>query len=236
MTVTRRSSRAEERPQSTSLGRVLVTIDDLRALCDLLRTEQFTGDSQTMVQPVMEFRGGTFDDPDDLQQLTDDELKHITVKARRMEIVLSLHTARMIGTRDLSEQVGSSWARSRQTKRRPTLNRGARWRTRAANLCKGLIGVGVLSAIGVLIVAGYAKSEGLLWWHGILFLALWISGVTWFMIDEEEKEYAVILPVTLAQSRVDDQSRQRHLQNALLALCSVTVALVGVVVVILIRN
>jgi hypothetical protein len=213
-----------------------VTIDDLRALYELLQTPQFSGDGSTNSAPVMEFQGGMFDDPGDLEQLTDEELKQISIKTARVEVTLSVASASVIGTEDLTESVKSSWARVRQTKRKPKLNQRKRWLRRIGVFVAALILIGVTAYLGGAAIVGIFGAGELSAAHVSTFIVLWIAGVTWAMVDDEPKEYAIILPVTLAQSRADGQIRQRHLQTAIVALCGVVVALVGVIVTVLVAK
>ena len=74
MTVRRVGPAQEEAPpHRTNLGRVLVTIDDLKALLDFL-----TRDAEDNADPMhVEFDGGDFTEPEELSTLSDVETRRL---------------------------------------------------------------------------------------------------------------------------------------------------------------
>ncbi|WP_134045930.1 hypothetical protein [Amycolatopsis arida] len=101
----------EDRP----LGRVLVTIDDFRALRD--EVARLDGGNEP---PKLEFNGGTFDEPEDIRTLSDLELQHLAVKGSTLEVHLTPTSAHVFGDPDTCEDLYTSWARPRATSLRPT--------------------------------------------------------------------------------------------------------------------
>lgn len=98
----------------TSLGRVSVTIDDLDALLEILTT----GHPARPQRPRVEFVGGSFDSPEDLRKLNSAEMSSLRIVAKHVEVILTESAALAIGQQDHVDEVYSSWAGVRQTKRR----------------------------------------------------------------------------------------------------------------------
>lgn len=143
--VIKRTYRAEQpdrRPDRRSLGKVQVTIDDLRVLMDLLqeisnaemdsilregrhpeslvRLLQSTVASNTGTPSVgVEFDVGEFSEPGDMRELSDVELKYLRVTANKTTVHLSATRAESIGPPEVNDLVYNVWARPRQTRKRP---------------------------------------------------------------------------------------------------------------------
>lgn len=111
MTVHRVGPAQETAPHRTNLGRVLVTIDDLKALVEFL-----TRDREGMAAKIhVEFDGGYFTEAEELRTLSDIEMKSLRLKTQRVEVVLSPSDAFAVGDRQEADDVYRVWARARQT-------------------------------------------------------------------------------------------------------------------------
>jgi hypothetical protein len=113
-----RSTAAE--PDRVSLGRVRVTIDDLDALLKLLSDVPLPPGASPL---AVEYDKGEFTEATDIQQLLDEELQDLRVKCGDLTVYLSPSRAEAVGPAELGAQVENEWARDRQTRRRPALNR-----------------------------------------------------------------------------------------------------------------
>ncbi|AXB47321.1 hypothetical protein [Amycolatopsis albispora] len=221
MAVHRRGAeRPESRPPSRYLGPLLVTIDDLRALRDLL-TEM--GEA-----PVIEFSGGTIDTPDDLRELSDSELLHITVKTAGVEITLSKQGARAVGQGNLVYAVHESWARTRQS----SLGKSRRWWAKYW---------GLLIA-GISVVAGFTGTT-LEWLPSDAQAAPWVFavmfGVSGGMIAYGYSQMpmpTVVVPTTLDEFRKNRTLANRHWQTIAIAAIAACIALAGVLVAVLVKK
>jgi hypothetical protein len=110
----RRAGIGKARPTKRTLGRVLVTIDDLEALHQQLKGN----DATTSVD--FEFTGGDFDSPMDLEDLSPNERQRIVVKTSDVQVILSaFEGAYAVGPPDSVESVYQEWAQNRQTKLKP---------------------------------------------------------------------------------------------------------------------
>lgn len=108
-------------PHEKSLGRLLVTIDDLDALMNLLR--QHHGPTV-----AVNFEGGYFDQSEDLRRLSDEELETLRISADGITLFLEPTQAIAFSEqRESLERLYTLWARSRQTrKEQPRLYRLSR--------------------------------------------------------------------------------------------------------------
>ncbi|WP_459716861.1 hypothetical protein [Actinophytocola sp. KF-1] len=207
-----------------------MTIDDLRALVELLQSEDATADTIEMT-----FTGGTFTDPEDLRKLTDAELASVTVKTRSVEVSLSDNDALVVGDARLSALVSHSWARRRRVTRLPAaMRRRASWVMvvtplifGAAGLLSGFIlSIGDLSTLLRSIFIGTAIGTTL----GVLI------SIATFTYARSTVDYAIVIPLTLEEYREQRGDSRRHLQIAIIALAGVVVALLGVLVTLLVAQ
>lgn len=228
MAVTRRGGRPAQGSghSKRTLGRVLVTIDDLDALLALLAdVEKPFGPSggNFSHKITIEFIGGSIDDPQDLKKLSDQELETLIVKSPHCEIVLTRGRAVAVGASPAVSAVYERWAKSRQCRIRPG---------RRPKLDVGLVLVGMLSlTVGV--------ASGVAWLHTDRFpaWASWsmISGAAFagisslYLLFSLPSSFAAVRATTLEQYRQDRATSSRHLITVTIALASVVVALTGII-------
>jgi hypothetical protein len=124
-------------PAREQLGRVLVTIDDLQALMDIIRSE--ANDPHTV---QVQFSGGFFTEAEDIRRLSDAEKSTLKVISDVVEVNLSENAADAVGDPKATFAVRYTWARSRQTRIRT--RRDSRFPI-AAGLIVGLIVLGLMS-------------------------------------------------------------------------------------------
>ncbi len=109
-----RTSPQQEVATRLSLGRIRVTIDDLNALLDVLKHDLSEDEGV-----VIRFDGGHFDNPADMHQLSDVELRGLVVVSPNVQVLLSNRQAIAVGDNEACEAVYRMWARNRQTTQPP---------------------------------------------------------------------------------------------------------------------
>lgn len=102
----------QQEERHTSLGHVLVTVDDLAALIDILREHARPPDASSRDVRV-EFVGGYFTAAEDLTRLSDEEIRSLRVTTPATQVVLNEFEAVCVGTEESSQAVYRLWARSR---------------------------------------------------------------------------------------------------------------------------
>lgn len=101
-------------PARVPLGRIAVTIDDLRALLELLRAHP-----DVEGEVVVKFDGESeFTHAEDMRELSDASLGDLRVKAGELTVSLSRGFSLAIGPAELCNFVHNSWARSLRTRQR----------------------------------------------------------------------------------------------------------------------
>jgi hypothetical protein len=234
MAVTRRGEqRASDRVDTQALGRVLVTIDDLESLIDLLgnlREKIDRGpdaDFSAVSDLKLEFDGGSFENAEDLRKLSDEELKRITVKTSKIEVILSPSEAFAIGDPVMAKKIYNQWARARQVKIRPE--------KRAWQI---ILVAGIFLSVGVAAawasIAGGSAPVVSRIVIGALGIFSCVGSVLIFNAMPEP--FAVVRPVTLDEFRRERAVNNRHWIMATIALGSLCVALAGVLVAVLVRK
>src|SRR5262245_1844875 len=103
------------------LGRVRVTIDDLRALVQMLSSFGHPSGKKWRLgeDVVIKFKTGEIDSPEDLEHLSQEELNEISVQAPRLVIELSPRVAEAHGAGETCAWIYEHWAKPRQTEHRP---------------------------------------------------------------------------------------------------------------------
>lgn len=236
MTVFRRGLRTptQSAPTHLPLGHLVVTIDDLRALLQLLTAD---GPTKANSAPItVDFGGGYFDDPEDLRELSDRELHSLKILTSDVEVQLSSEAAVAIGQADVCCAIDNKWARQRQTTDLPsTVGRRFVRKSTSATV--------VLSLLILAICIFGIPAFDLLTWHPevlspiltavaavvIIGNLIFVSKTRW-----PPTSYAIIDPVTLEERRKERVAKNRHLQTAVIALAGVVVALIAVIVTILV--
>jgi hypothetical protein len=246
---------AQTPPSLQTLGRVLVTIDDLEALCNLLRNRSEQTD------PIeIEFPGGTIGEAADLRELSDMELADIKVKAFDAEVVLSTEAAYCLGGPAVGEFVYRNWARARQTKERPSHYRGKR-RPRALGyrwatlLPAGFLGVlTILYSLVIYIVTSDAldfaaeisdvilvdiEASAVVFnliavpLLGVLLLAAYL----WLVrLSQRPKSFALIIPLSLDEYRKNRIQGRRQLITWLIAMTAIAATVSGILVGVLVAK
>lgn len=127
MTVYRVGPSEDKEQHTVSLGKVLVTTDDLDALTDILRRKIYSPEAPANKpgpkRHRVEFDGGHFDETSDLPTLTDEEARSLKIEGRDDQVILSAERAVAIGDKKEAEDIYKLWARSRQTKEPPRSRR-----------------------------------------------------------------------------------------------------------------
>jgi hypothetical protein len=227
MTVTRRGD--QDQPSGfESLGKVLVTIDDLEALVAVIRQHSPDGAGE----PQLKFFGGTFTDPSDLRTLTDREMEQIEIVNPKIEVSLASYGAYATGDADLTKIVDNTWARSRQTPDLPKSRyRDARNEqlVTAAALAIAVLAVPILALIW---------KDSLRWARGLPSLAIIVALGRVYLRKRQRRwdTYAVIIPTTLDDYRKEQTIGKRQLVTWLIATSAVAVTLLGILVGVLIKR
>jgi hypothetical protein len=220
MAVRRAGISGQGRPEHKSLGRVLVTIDDLEALCQQLNEEH--------EKIRLEFAGGDFDSAQDLRHVSDEELRYVAIKTSDVEIILSDQFAHAIGPPNSIQAVYENWARMRQTKRKPH-----GWfdgHTIPLFLSLGLF---VAAPLAPVIVRG-SFIEKLV----ASILALVVGGVMTILelltVRREVQSYAIVVPMTMNELRSQDAENRRSSKTVWAAIVGATIGALATVAITLI--
>lgn len=210
------------------LGRVQVAIDDLAVLIEILRTrggatredrDATTGDIVQVPydEPVtVEFDEGEFTDAEDVRQLSDANLREIRVKSGDTTVHLSPFRAEALGPTQLNDLIENIWARSRQTKKRPSGWPIMLWY--AAGLA--VAAVSLVVTIGVLMLAGLPGLSQLLkpplLWSTIPVItagAILMTIMARLILDpgsgKDRSNYAVIIALSLDELRKQERGRNK---------------------------
>lgn len=211
----------QDEPARQHLGRILVTIDDLKALVDVLVAQ-----GQSPGEIRIGFDGGEIDEPEDLRSLTDEELLRLTVRTPKIEIVLDAVQAVAIGDAQLASAV-EIWARRRQHMgRAPGPSLGNR-------LLKKWWLPSVMSpsiAITVWLAIRDGLSTGFTWvviGAQLLSIALILRVAA---LGAPPVSYAVIEPRTRDEVRKDSLAWKRHRTSIIMTAIGIVSAMAGVVV------
>lgn len=249
MTVHRRGIAPKEPPpHRKSLGKVLVTIDDLDALIDLLVQRD-----PANAKPVVEFTGGTIDEGEDMRKLTDQELSRLSIKAHDVEIVLAYDEAYCLGSEDAGTEIYTAWARGRPSQRAPkaatalhelTGGRGLR-----AMTIPMLIGIGIVVGAVVSVATGpgsnpdastrffyrVASATTLATIVGVGGAVALIS-ILVFLMRSTSDDYAEIHAKNLKEYRTEHKAERQQLVTWLIAVSGLAVASTTAFVVALIKR
>jgi uncharacterized membrane protein len=209
-----------------ALGRVLVTIDDLRALHTLMTDLECVPGYDS--PPEMGFKGGEFDKPEDLVELSDVELQSIWLRSPNVEIELSTRTATAIGRKDIAEAIYQRWARQRQTRDLPEY---ARKRQRVMHIALPPLFV-VAVVLGVVVVDNQPMSAE--WIAPMVFvfimgigMAVMLAKLATFVLVES---YAIVRSVTLNDYRAARTESQKHWRTIAMSALAASIALAGLVI------
>jgi hypothetical protein len=225
MTVHRSGSKLSYSGESgRSLGRLLVTIDDLRALQNYVTDHAVDKNSVTM-----EFNGGTFDDVEDIRTLTEKELA-IAIKSDSIYVKLPGDRAQVCGRRAACESLYSDWARPRHGLQGQRINLLYLWSVQIVFFL-------VTGGMAYFLVKeaydfGLFTIDTLL---NLTFFAL-AAGLCVLTRDLRGKDSVVIKPITLDELRREYAVSNRHWQTAFIAVMSLLVAMSGVLVAVLTKR
>lgn len=220
MAITRRGKTLTSPRTVKYLGRVLVTIDDLRALRELLVAH---GSNEV----IFEFLGGVFDDPEDVKSLSDVELTSIVVKAGAAQISLQADQCYVAGPPEMCEVIYNEWARSRRFNWLVPHER--------KNLTFLLLLVTGFAAVLALSVWASIQRSGWNWW--LLVPVVLIAGMLILVAKSARSgNYALVKPMSLDEARKEVVLGNRHRQTVVIALFGVIVALLGVIVALLVQK
>lgn len=118
-------------PDRRSLGRVLVTLDDMRVLMQILDEHRWSTSDGDVSPPAEEARPvfvtydeGVFTAAEDMRELSNANLRNLLVKCDQTTVHLSPSRAEAIGPAPINDLIENAWARSRQTRKRPKVERG----------------------------------------------------------------------------------------------------------------
>lgn len=220
MTVRRVGPAPEEAaPHRTNLGRVLVTIDDLKALMDFLTR----GSKGLAAQIKAEFDGGDFTEPEELITLSNTEAESLRLKTSRVEVVLNPSAAFAVGDRQEAEDVYRIWARTRQTRLRP--------RPIPLRFLLALLTFAIFVLFAYILMFSQPSPTGrdVLVTTGVLsFGFILLCTLLWHDFRREMSSYAVIVPSSLAEHRQSQSSQMYPRRSWIVAIVAVIVALVSV--------
>lgn len=229
MTIHRRTTSPRITSSRRHLGRIRVTIDDLKALQDLLAVK-----NKDITDIATTFDGGRFDDPNDLKYLSDLELRELTIFTPKVQIALSTRRAIAIGDEQACEDVYKLWARTRQTKLRPIDSRTYHGITELSPPVRMIIMATLGLVLGLLPSAAIISSTqstnpqgSIIPTHPFSLAVVAVTLITCtyvtFLMLKKPANYAVILPTSLDEIRKDTPTHLRHK-------VTITVAITGVLV------
>jgi hypothetical protein len=216
VTIRRRDTTAGQ-PARRPLGHVAVSIDDLRALMDLL------GDREDVDGPVVvEFDEGDFDQAEDMRELGPQNLRELRVKAGDLVVHLAENRAEAIGPTELTAFVYNAWARARQTPAYP-----ASWGFMQKYPYKSPLLLFGLFAFGfaVYLFRQVQDPQKVIWYVVVIGLLLFMG---WILYKSNKSAYdasnwAVIQPFTAHKIR---EAQQRKTTVPLWALIVTIIGLV----------
>ena len=240
MTVYRVGPSEDKEQHTVSLGKVLVTTDDLDALTDILRHSIYSEDAivnkPKPLRHKVEFDGGYFDEIADLPTLTDEEARSLKIEGRDVQVILSPERAVAIGDKKKADDIYKLWARSRQTKEPP------RNRRLSDHPLVPYLMVSVLLTFAVL--ATFETNRGL-WAYFVVgtltfipvaaFVGLIYLGLNTFQRFTPDKflrvprpSYAVIVPYSLDEYRKNKSTNRYPRLQTIITAISVVVAVLAI--------
>lgn len=209
------------------LGRVQVAIDDLAVLIEILRTR---GGAKYMVKSpggddvpmlynetvAVAFDEGEFTDAEDMRQLSDANLRELRVNSGDTTVHLSPFRAEALGPTQLNDLIQNTWARSRQTKKRPP---------DSSVILPYLVGlaIAIVSLVLTVAITVIAEVPGIsrLLEPPLLWLSIPVTVVGTVLITllarlllepvqkQERSNYAVIIPLSLDELRKQERGRNK---------------------------
>ncbi|MEU4742686.1 hypothetical protein AB0G02_19785 [Actinosynnema sp. NPDC023658] len=193
---------AADRPSRRALGHLDVTIDDLRALMELLQAK-----THATSPIVAEFDEGEFDSASDIKDLSDVNLLRIAVKAPEVTVVLAANKAEAVGSRELVDFVFNAWARQRQAKFRPPT--WSKFDQIGTKIFPFIAIAGVIYLFSMIIPAARANDAewSLFIFVGLFGFAGWIA-ITANKSNREVMSYARIIPISADEMRKYQRDRQ----------------------------
>ena len=195
-----------------SLGRLVLSLDDLTALQELL--------SSFGSAVEIRFNGGLVDDPADLATLSDRELRWLHFVVDDTVVVLSGDRAYVAAADQAVAQAVVGWAERRVDK---AATRGV-W-LRSWLLCWVVGCVAVFAAITA-VQSLVAESAGGFWFAAAAALILAVcAGVL-----QGKGSFAVVLPVRMTDARALMWSRRGQRQSFWMAFLGLVLALAAIVV------
>jgi hypothetical protein len=215
----------------TDLGRVLVTIDDLAALMAFL-----TRPDEGSAAVAVEFHGGYFTEAEELRSLSDVETKILTLRTPKVQVALNPWAAVAAGDRQEAEAVYREWARSRQTRLKPSPLQ-----------LFDMMGYIVVLLIGLIVVLTFTVLAPLLRHSSPTAFELIMGGVTLVPViflgivirrqDRASKpsSYAVVIPMSLHEYRQNRSNQMYPRRSWILAIISAIVAALSVAAVVWIK-
>lgn len=224
MAVHRRGLDPVETPRTIlSLGRVLVTIDDLAALVALIGEH----DGQSF-QVEIEFHGGTIDAPSDLRELSNDEMGTVSIKTTEIEVLLSSRDAQCIGDPNIAKLVYTRWARPRQ------LRIEVRWRAEVMAWAFAIPIAILAGAVWIISATNHFDSGTPL---PVAVVAAIVSILTIVaMLSEVRTRFAKLYPGTLDEYRKEQLIGKRQLVTWLIAVSAIAVSTTTALVTVLITK
>jgi hypothetical protein len=206
-------------PGRVDLGRVLVTIDDLGALIDIL-SQQANGTGSVKVY----FSGGYFTRPEDLRQLSDDEITPLKVRSDNAEVNLEPTQAVAIGDHTTTVKILNTWARMRQTRLGTSRARSLKYLIISLYLCGGAL-------ITMLTIANAAKlgSVYVVPLSIVAVLTVMGAGLTpyWYNMAVPLRG-AVVRPMSLHEFRQLQSNNQYPRASWIVAIVAVIVAVLAI--------
>jgi hypothetical protein len=210
-------------PDRRPLGRLRVTLDDMRALMQLLDDKRWSGDAGDVVPPskdsnpvLVAYDEGLFTAAEDMKELSDTDLRNLQVKCDQTTVYLSPSRAEAIGPASINDLIENAWARSLQTPKRPKPRRT--WLSVGYALVGALFGV---YAIFSWLFLSDAEVDAFLHDYpvaevvGGTALAFLFLGPTLSLLFDVElftsrpKNYALIVPFTQDELRKQERSRSK---------------------------
>lgn len=225
-----------------SLGRISVTIDDLDALLEIIRTlgiRKPIGHARPQ-RPRVEFDGGSFDAAEELRKLSDEEMSSLRILTNDVQVLLNRSIAIAIGAHDHVDEIYNSWARKRQTTRRPQM-----WPMRIHGLLLALSSLFAFVAAAFAAVAVYTvvTDASVAMWHARspvvnLLFSVACTIMAWLLMSNlgAGDSYAIIEPSNHEEARKELRAERVARRAWRVSVASATIAALGVLFSMLIRK
>lgn len=225
--VVRRASDAESDFDQIQLGRLLVTIDDLRALQQIMAERDHL--DQGMVKFEFGRMGSTMSTPEEIRELSEGERHELEIRSLSAVVSISPYDSLVYGNSATCAHIKRGWADSRQTNRRPFDVWPRPWLRLAWLSFLITLMAAIYNLAG--IVVDLTRGRSIQFWTvaSEIVVAIVLASSYW-IVDRATRNCAVIVPLTLAEDRERQVASGRYRFTTVVAvvglLCSLTLGVI----------